>query len=203
MYGEYWSLHSDVSLLERLMTQCPIYQRHHSGTQKDILSMSNILGRSEGPKIQDKFWSSQKHYDSKVITKLLNNYRSHPAILNLPTSMFYDNELWPMADKLVRESLCKWEGLPSKGFPMVFHSVIGKDAREEKSPSFFNPEEAVIVDRYIVQLLEARGGVKIKPSDIGVISPYRKQVKLNPLYFAIKYKFVCQNLEIDSCKSLN
>lgn len=162
------------------MTQCPIYQRHDSDSSTDSLSPSIVL-ETGGKQTPDKhLWSSQKQYNSKVMTKLLNNYRSHPAILNLPTSMFYDNELWPMADKLVRESLCKWAGLPMKGFPLIFHSVVGKDAREEKSPSFFNPEEAVIVERYIVKLLEARGGVKIKPSDIGVISPYRKQVK--PIY---------------------
>jgi hypothetical protein len=32
-------------------------------------------------------------YDSRFITKLTRNYRSHPALLHLPSSVFYDNEL--------------------------------------------------------------------------------------------------------------
>lgn len=32
-------------------------------------------------------------YEPRVITKLLNNYRSHPEILHIPNDRFYDNEL--------------------------------------------------------------------------------------------------------------
>ena len=56
----------------------------------------------------------EPHYDNRVLTKLLRNYRSHPAILKLPNRMFYDNELEVHADELERESLCNWEKLPNK-----------------------------------------------------------------------------------------
>ena len=73
--------------------------------------------------------------------------------------------------------LGQWDGLPKKGFPVVFHSVIGEDMREERSPSFFNASEVAIVINYIEELMAARkGGMKLKPEDIGIISPYRKQV---------------------------
>ncbi|XP_068731732.1 putative helicase mov-10-B.1 [Montipora capricornis] len=54
----------ETSLLERLMTTCSSYSRNSVGG-----------------------------YDSKLLTKLLNNYRSHQAIIEIPKQMFYDNEL--------------------------------------------------------------------------------------------------------------
>ena len=41
--------------------------------------------------------------------------------------------------------LCGWEKLPAPQFPIIFHSIKGKDLRESNSPSYFNLEEAVIV----------------------------------------------------------
>ena len=89
--------------------------------------------------------------------------------------MFYDDELEACADKVKRESLCNWSRLPSKGFPIVFEGIKGRDMREEKSPSFFNPEEAAVVVQYVKDLKDARG-INVLTSEIGIISPYRKQV---------------------------
>lgn len=38
-------------------------------------------------------------YNPKVLTKLVQNYRSHPAIIQISNQMFYDNELVPVAKK--------------------------------------------------------------------------------------------------------
>ena len=113
-------------------------------------------------------------YDTRLLTKLVCNYRSHPAILELPNSCFYDGELKPFAYKLLRESLCSWEWLPKQGFPLIFHGVVGQDMREETSPSFFNPTEVSIVMDYVTKLLDTKRN-KVKETDIGIISPYRKQ----------------------------
>ena len=32
-------------------------------------------------------------YNSDLLTKLVNNYRSHRAIIEIPKQLFYDNEL--------------------------------------------------------------------------------------------------------------
>ena len=71
-------------------------------------------------------------YDPLLVTKLVNNYRSHPAVLKLPSAVFYYDELIPCADEGMRESLCQWDKLPNKGFPVIFHglkvsSCTGKD----------------------------------------------------------------------------
>merc|ERR1711910_220161 len=58
--------------------------------------------------------------------------------------------------------------------PLLVHGVTGQDLREQSSPSFFNPEEVVIVMDYIDQVLAMPG---IMEEDIGVITPYRRQVQ--------------------------
>lgn len=38
-------------------------------------------------------------YNSRLITKLVRNFRSHPAILHISNELFYDNELTCCGDK--------------------------------------------------------------------------------------------------------
>ena len=88
----------NISLLERLMNR-PLYCRD-----------------------EDKF-VDHGCYDPLLVTKLVNNYRSHPAVLKLPSAVFYHDELQPCADLNMRESLNHWEKLPRKGFPVLFHGL--------------------------------------------------------------------------------
>lgn len=50
-------------------------------------------------------------------------FRSHPAILEIPKELFYDNELQCHADENSRNSYCRWEHLPRK---VMIHAVITK-----------------------------------------------------------------------------
>ncbi|XP_051996519.1 putative helicase mov-10-B.1 [Xyrauchen texanus] len=141
------------SLLERLMTQNALYQKLQDGDPR---------------------------YDSRFVTKLLRNYRSHPAILKIPNELFYENELQVFANQMEREAFCRWEHLPKKGFPVVFHGVMGKDEREANSPSFFNVTEIEVIVSYLNKLKQTQGkkGLpKLTTNDIGIIAPYRKQVE--------------------------
>jgi len=116
-------------------------------------------------------------YDKRCITKLTRNFRSHAALLELPARLFYSKELIPCADKALVDSCLNFDGLTeaSKGkTPLLVHGVIGQDMREQSSPSFFNPEEVVLVIEYIDQLLAMPGMME---EDIGVITPYRRQVQ--------------------------
>lgn len=57
---------------------------------------------------------------------------------------------------------------------------MGKDEREGNSPSFFNPEEAATVTFYLKLLLapsSKKGKARLSPRSVGIISPYRKQVR--------------------------
>ena len=63
-------------------------------------------------------------YDPLVVTKLVNNYRCHEALLDLPSRLFYHAEMVPCADENVKNCLCGWDALPNKnGFPVLFHGV--------------------------------------------------------------------------------
>ncbi|XP_035129894.2 RNA helicase Mov10l1 isoform X5 [Callithrix jacchus] len=141
----------NVSLLERLMSR-PAYQRD-----------KNAFGACGA-------------HNPLLITKLVKNYRSHEALLALPSQLFYHRELEVCADPTVVTSLLGWEKLPKKGFPLIFHGVRGSEAREGRSPSWFNPAEAVQVLRYCCLLTRSISS-QVSASDIGVITPYRKQVE--------------------------
>jgi helicase MOV-10 len=132
----------------------------------------------------------QKHdgeYNSACLTKLLRNFRSHPYILKVPSDLFYGNELIPCGDMSITSSACKWEWLPTPGFPMIFHGVDGKDEREPSSPSFFNIAEVAEVVSYVEKIASSKFcGQRLRPFDVGIISPYRGQV--NKIHRALERK---------------
>ncbi|XP_042656086.1 helicase MOV-10 [Tyto alba] len=141
-----------TSLLERLMLHNPLYKKSSGG------------------------------YDPQFVTKLLWNYRSHEAILRIPNELFYDSELKACESNGldVRSLYCAWEELPKKGFPIIFHGVCGEDRREAKSPSFFNTAEIEVLVDYLKKLLQSQGKggcPPVSPKEVGIISPYRKQVE--------------------------
>jgi helicase MOV-10 len=113
-------------------------------------------------------------FPAQYITKLLLNYRSHPAILETPNRLFYENELIASADRLNRESLQRWPVFPVAGFPLLLHHLVGKEDREGESPSWFNALEAQTVVEYIAQLLNYKQGA-VSFEEIGVITPYVPQ----------------------------
>ncbi|XP_010133738.1 PREDICTED: putative helicase Mov10l1, partial [Buceros rhinoceros silvestris] len=141
----------DVSLLER-MTSREIYLRDEDG------------------------FSACGAYNPLLITKLVKNYRSHPALLALPSKLFYHKELDVCADTSVVNSLLHWGKLPRKGFPLIFHGIRGSETREGRSPSWFNATEAVQVMQYCCQLAKNEN-TAVSVTDIGVIAPYHKQVE--------------------------
>jgi len=62
-------------------------------------------------------------FNSMVITKLCDNYRAHPKLLEAPSKLFYERELRACADPEIVCKLENLEWLPKKGFPMIFHNV--------------------------------------------------------------------------------
>lgn len=55
---------------------------------------------------------------------------------------------------------------------LVFHGVRGENMQQNDSPSWYNPHEAIQVFFYLNRLYS----LGLSPDDIGVISPYTKQV---------------------------
>ncbi|TBU29420.1 P-loop containing nucleoside triphosphate hydrolase protein [Dichomitus squalens] len=108
--------------------------------------------------------------------KLLQNYRSHEAILHYPNEKFYDNELQVCGAHGTVNSFLGSSQLASPEFPVVFHALAGHNDRESTSPSYFNIDEASEVKAYVQALLADRQ-YPIQAKDIGVITPYHAQVR--------------------------
>ncbi|GAX84129.1 hypothetical protein CEUSTIGMA_g11552.t1 [Chlamydomonas eustigma] len=95
--------------------------------------------------------------------------------------MFYFDRLKECGEPFITHKFlsptgCGWEHLPNKSFPFIFHALEGEDQREGNSPSWFNIMEAKQVHKY-VQLLRDMKRNRPEDGDIGIISPYRKQVQ--------------------------
>ncbi|KAL2469853.1 putative RNA helicase SDE3 [Abeliophyllum distichum] len=121
--------------------------------------------------------------EENYITKLVRNYRSHPAILHLPSELFYGGELISCYEESMGFSAFRENLLPKKEFPLLFIGIQGCDEREGSNPSWFNRIEASKVVEIIKDLIEHDG---LKEEDIGVITPYRQQV--------LKIRRVLENL---------
>ncbi|QQP39629.1 Putative LOC100877332, partial [Caligus rogercresseyi] len=129
-----------ISLIERLCTHNPLYA-------------------PDPQKFVTRFADS---YDSLLITKLVRNYRNHAAILQLPSKLFYHDELIPCRTSH-HASFQGHDILVNEDFPIVYHALEGEQVRDEDSPSWYNRQEAFQDSGYV-------------PEDIGIITPYRKQV---------------------------
>lgn len=115
-------------------------------------------------------------YNPLLVTKLVNNYRSHQKLLQLPSSLFYHHELVPCAEDSLVNTFVGCKLLPNSKAPFIFHGIRGEDFREGNSPSWFNPAEAVQVVKYVQTVIRLYPN-KIDDADIGIITPYRKQVE--------------------------
>lgn len=111
--------------------------------------------------------------DQNYVIKLVKNYRCHPAILHLPSHLFYQGELIACKDDDTRFSAAFEDLLPNKDFPVLFFGIQGFDEREGSNPSWFNRIEASKTVEIIRNLTETKG---LRGEDIGVIAPYRQQV---------------------------
>lgn len=92
-------------------------------------------------------------YNPSVV-KLVQNFRSHPAILDFPNRQFYNAALQPCGNPQVINSFIGCPQLVNPKFPVIFHALSGNDDREASSPSFFNILESLQVKAYVQELRE-------------------------------------------------
>ena len=78
------------------------------------------------------------------VTKLVDNYRSHPVLLRPYSDIFYHGELQVKADPGMTHTLSSWELLPRAGFPLIFHGVqvIVMLSLVPRLPDFFRRRKA-------------------------------------------------------------
>ena len=142
----------------------------HCGLGQSFLER---LSRTELYKRDESRFKDHGNYDPVLCTKLIRNYRSHEAILRVPSELFYDNELKTEASEDIKSSMIGYEFLPNEKCPLIFHGVRGQNIQETDSPSWFNPAEALQAAKYLGLILST--GISI--DDVGIIAPYRKQTQ--------------------------
>lgn len=84
---------------------------------------------------------------------------------------------------------------------MIFHGVNGVDEREGSSPSFFNVTEVEVLMDYVEKLLQKQAKKvqpAVSPCDIGIIAPYRKQVRINSVQHTLQQVIVLQMTLVQS-----
>lgn len=62
-----------------------------------------------------------------------------------------------------------------KGFPLIFYSSKNSQEKKGINKSYYNEFEANIVFEYVKKIIKE---TDIKQENIGIISPYKNQVKL-------------------------
>ncbi|KAH9035956.1 P-loop containing nucleoside triphosphate hydrolase protein [Lactarius hengduanensis] len=112
----------------------------------------------------------------KTIVDLQRNRRSHGAIIAWPNRYLYKDRMHASASPDVSHLLLQSDVLPRMGFPIVFHGIKGRELRTQHSPSYLNVHEASVVRDYCLRLTEDREH-KIFAKEIGVIAPYKAQVR--------------------------
>ncbi|XP_058464088.1 putative helicase MOV-10 isoform X2 [Malaya genurostris] len=120
---------------------------------------------------------SNGKFNSYFITQLCDNFRSAKALLDLPNNMFYEGQLRAKATPDVAHWAFHWHRLPNRQFPIILHPVIGELVQDQNTSSYYNKLEAEQVVFYIQDILsDGINNKQVKQKDIGVISPYARQV---------------------------
>lgn len=112
-------------------------------------------------------------------TPLRQNYRSHPAILAVPSRLFYNDTLLAAASAEKTHALVGWEGWPSRHrpsrWPVLYHDNRSDDGLECDGGGWTNRGEAEVVAGYVRRLVEEAG---VEQREVAVMSPFSAQVKV-------------------------
>jgi helicase MOV-10 len=108
-----------------------------------------------------------------AFANLIRNYRSHPAILATPSSVFYNDTLEPEAT--AADSLLSWSGWKAAKWPVLFICNTSPDEIEQDGGGWYNITEANIACQYARSFLQT--GL-LQPNEICIMSPFQAQVKV-------------------------
>lgn len=111
-------------------------------------------------------------------TNLVQNYRSHPAILAVPSSLFYYDTLEASAAPSQITKLLSWPGWPHRArgnvWPILFHDNKSPDEQEVGSLGWYNLAEASLALKY-ASSIDQSGLTATR--EICIMSPFKDQVK--------------------------
>jgi helicase MOV-10 len=117
-----------------------------------------------------------------AFANLIRNYRSHPAIMAIPNSLFYHDTLLteaPNTELLL--SLDIWRG---RSWPVLFSCNTGRDEVERDGGGWYNIDECKQAYSFAQQVLSS---ALIRQEDICIMSPFMSQVRrLRTMFRAAK-----------------
>lgn len=148
------------SMFERLLRR-PLYQDHPLARSRQSGGAVPRLTKDMLPIIRPPF------------TDLIRNYRSHPAIIALPSSLFYHDTL--ESEAASTDSLLSWSRFEKRPFPVLFVDNHTPDEIEQDGGGWFNVGEADIALQHAASLLQE--GL-LAPHEICIMSPFSAQVRL-------------------------
>lgn len=129
---------------------------------------------------QRDLYAFKEGFDKRFVTRLTDNYRSVKNIISLPSKLFYDNSLIPKIDinqswvqKILDDVSNVFVNNKNEGGIFMF-GLKGENYRSEESPSWFNPQEAMMILMSASKLYKRN----VSPDEIGIISPYLAQVRI-------------------------
>ncbi|KAL3728154.1 hypothetical protein ACJRO7_032845 [Eucalyptus globulus] len=139
-----------------------------------VIHSKDAEARGLGKSFLERLFEHENYLNEDIgfVTKLVRNYRCHPAILDLPSKLFYEGKLLACKENSY-SAIPSSDLLPNKEFPILFIGIQGCDEREGNNPSWFNRIEASKVVDFIQKL---RDSSSMSEADIGVITPYQQQV---------------------------
>lgn len=115
--------------------------------------------------------------DNNYVTQLLDNYRSHPAILQFSNVLFYESKLRAKIEEPEKSFGTKWNYLTNKRFPLLFRCVKTPSKVLKGGTSSYNDGELDKVRFYVDLLLNVGiNGSRVIQQDIGIVSPYKAQL---------------------------
>jgi len=146
-----------TSLFARLFDR-PVYCEHPLARGKDGKDPPP-LSESMLPMLRPAF------------ANLIRNYRSHPAILAVPSDLFYHDTL--EAHAADTDALLPWPHWLGRRWPVIFHPNPSPDDLERDGGGWYNLGEVHIAVSYAHKL--AQSGL-IPQEEICIMSPFKAQV---------------------------
>ncbi|MCJ1307717.1 hypothetical protein MMC25_001365 [Agyrium rufum] len=105
------------------------------------------------------------------------NYRSHPAMLAIPSSLFYHNTLIPQRAGST-SPMASWEGWKGRKWPVMFLTNPGLEACQDLEVTcqgWYNQREANIAVDLASSIVQSG---RVRASNICIMTPFVAQVRL-------------------------
>ncbi|KAF4637228.1 hypothetical protein G7Y89_g843 [Cudoniella acicularis] len=130
------------------------------------------LARGKAGKAPPALNSSMLPILRPAFTNLIRNYRSHPAILAVPSALFYADTLDPNA--VDTDRLAEWSQWRGMRWPVLFHNNDSEDELEQDGGGWYNVGEAQAACFYANNLVQT--GL-VEQKEVCIMSPFKSQVK--------------------------